>query len=293
MEIVTVFTNKGGVGKTTLSWLIGEGLTYCNNGEGAVKVLLIDMDQQRNLTSTLIDSEHREKVCQDSNIVKVLLGGSIAENTVSTGLKNLFLVPGSIEVNNQQNFNVKRLYDAITEFKKSEYASEINYIIIDNHGKADIWTDSALLACDKILVPFECDHYNIDALQHIMRIMKEKYPDKIDKIKIIPNKFKPVNTMWSYLDAARINYQDKITRTTVPLGQDIAKTMMENKSLYLKKTGTGKIADAMKDLISEVFGYDVNDINKRLINERKERMSERAKQIFRKIKEAKQGAVNG
>ena len=137
------------------------------------------------------------------------------------------------------------------------------------------------------------DHYNIDALQHIMRIMKEKYPDKIDKIKIIPNKFKPVNTMWSYLDAARINYQDKITRTTVPLGQDIAKTMMENKSLYLKKTGTGKIADAMKDLISEVFGYDVNDINKRLINERKERMSERAKQIFRKIKEAKQGAVNG
>lgn len=291
MEIVTVFTNKGGVGKTTLSWLVGEGLTYCNDPKGGeVKVLLIDMDQQRNLTSTLIDTGSREKVCKESNIVKVLLGGSIAENTVSTSFKNLFLVPGSIEVNHQQNFDVKRLFDAIKEFKESEYASEINYIIIDNHGKADIWTDASILASDRILVPFECDHYNIDALQHIMRIMKEKYPEKISKVKIIPNKFKPVNTMWSYLDAARINYQDKITRTTIPLGQDIAKTMMENKSLYLKKTGTGKIADAMKDMIAEVFGYDVSEINKRLIKERKERMSERARQIFQKIKLSKKGA---
>jgi chromosome partitioning protein len=282
MEVVTVYTNKGGVGKTTLSWLIGEGLTYCNKNAD-VKVLLIDMDQQRNLTSTLIDSASREKVCKESNVLKVLLGDSISANTVSTGFKNLFLVPGSIEVSNQENFQVDRLYNAIAEFKMSEYATVIDYIIIDNHGKADVWTDAALLAAEKILVPFECDHYNIDALQHIMRIIREKYPDKLNQIKIIPNKFKPVNTMWSFLDAARISYQDKITRTTIPLGQDIAKIMMENKSLYIKKSGTGKVAEALKELIAELFGYDVNDINKKLILERKERMSERARQAFQKM----------
>jgi chromosome partitioning protein len=269
MEVITVFTNKGGVGKTTLSWLIGEGLTYCK-GENDVKVLLIDMDQQRNLTSTLIDSENREKVCGESNILNVLLGETIVENTVSTGFKNLFLVPGSIEVSSQEDFNVDRLHSAITEFKLSEFSAEIDYIIIDNHGKADIWTDAALLAAEKILVPFECDNYNIDAMQHIMRIMKEKYQDKIESMRIVPNKFKPVNTMWSFLDAARISYQD-----------------MENKSLYLKKSGTGKIAEAMKELISELFGYDVAAINRRLLHERKERMSERARRNFQKIREKK------
>lgn len=292
MEVVTVYTNKGGVGKTTLSWLIGEGLTYCNKNAD-VKVLLIDMDQQRNLTSTLIDSASREKVCKESNVLKVLLGDSISANTVSTGFKNLFLVPGSIEVSNQENFQVDRLYNAIAEFKMSDYATEIDYIIIDNHGKADIWTDAALLASEKILVPFECDHYNIDALQHIMRIIRDKYPEKLNQIKIIPNKFKPVNTMWSFLDAARISYQDKITRTTIPLGQDIAKIMMENKSLYIKKSGTGKVAEALKELIAELFGYDVNDINKKLILERKERMSERARQAFQKLENQTAEVSNG
>ena len=283
MEVVTVFTNKGGVGKTTLSWLIGEGLTYCGKEGGEVKVLLIDMDQQRNLTSTLIDSENKERVCSESNILNVLKGASIADNTVSTGFKNLFLVPGAIDINNREHFDVARLATAINEFKKSDFASEINYIIIDNHGKADIWTDAALVASEKIIVPFECDNYNIDALQNIMRIMKEKYPEKIDLIKIVPNKFRSVNTMWSFLDAARISYKDMVTKTTIPLGQDIARIMMENKSLYLKKSGTGKIAESLKALIAELFGYNIGEIEQRILFERKERMAERAKQVFNKI----------
>ena len=59
MKIVTVFNNKGGVGKTTLTYHLALAL-----GELGRKVLLIDLDPQCNLTIYALDMEKIHKIWQ-------------------------------------------------------------------------------------------------------------------------------------------------------------------------------------------------------------------------------------
>ena len=58
MSIISIITEKGGVGKTTTAINAGSALV-----KKGFKVLLIDMDKQRNLTSTAnitADGQYRE-----------------------------------------------------------------------------------------------------------------------------------------------------------------------------------------------------------------------------------------
>lgn len=53
MQVVTIFNNKGGVGKTTLTYHLAHAL-----GSLGKRVLLIDLDPQCNLTIYALDMEH-------------------------------------------------------------------------------------------------------------------------------------------------------------------------------------------------------------------------------------------
>ncbi|QEP41736.1 ParA family protein [Ectothiorhodospiraceae bacterium BW-2] len=55
MKVLTIANNKGGVGKTTLSRVLGEGLSFLHGK----RVLLIDSDPQANLTSCYLDMRYQ------------------------------------------------------------------------------------------------------------------------------------------------------------------------------------------------------------------------------------------
>jgi cellulose biosynthesis protein BcsQ len=57
MKIISVFNNKGGVGKSTLSFHLAHALS-----EIGIKTLMVDLDPQSNLTLQCIESESLEKM---------------------------------------------------------------------------------------------------------------------------------------------------------------------------------------------------------------------------------------
>ncbi|TOA98949.1 AAA family ATPase, partial [Vibrio parahaemolyticus] len=57
MKLISVFNNKGGVGKSTLTYHLGAALA-----EKGVKTLLVDLDPQSNLTLYGLTEEQLEKI---------------------------------------------------------------------------------------------------------------------------------------------------------------------------------------------------------------------------------------
>jgi chromosome partitioning protein len=286
MKIISVYLQKGGVGKTTFSWLLGEGLTYCGK-EKNPKVLLIDFCSQRNLSQIFLKPNKITDVIKECNIMKVMAGESIADNAVQTGFRNLFIVPGSKELK-AKNVNLERLPIAIDELKKS--GLDIDYVIIDNNPSNEDLAQSSILAADMVLVPFNADQFSYNGILDVEEIMTTKFPGKDYRIVTTYHKTGRINTVSAYKEAAREAFGDKFLMHSIPSSHDIENAKVEGKSLYVLKK-SGKISDAYFMLIAELFKYDFETSVMNMIKQKKQRKSELAKKNLEKLNQ--EGAVNG
>jgi cellulose biosynthesis protein BcsQ len=98
MPIISLFNNKGGVGKTTFLFHVAHVLA-----ESGCKVLMVDCDSQCNLTAYALQDKAIEKAWEDSGnsiyrtIEPVARGlGDIRNRAPSQLRPNLFLFPGDL-----------------------------------------------------------------------------------------------------------------------------------------------------------------------------------------------------
>ena len=166
---VMVFANqKGGVGKTTTAINLG-----CAVAEKGYKVLIIDLDPQGNASTGLgIYKEFREFSSYD-----VLVDGmSVNKATVETGVKNLYLVPSTLDLlgieatlANDENRSFK-LKEAIQNMLLETVKIEDNYhyTFIDCPPSLNLLTINALAASDAVMVPLQCEFYALEGLGQLL-----------------------------------------------------------------------------------------------------------------------------
>ena len=286
MEVISIYNQKGGVAKTTMTWLIGEGLTYCDKGADGVfnKVLLIDFDAQCNLTETFLNDKKSKEMRNECNILNVLKGASITENALETGYRNLFILPGSEELDDMDAATVsdlsKPLSAALQEFMKTNM---VDYVIIDNNPTKNYATNATMLVSNLIIIPYVPDLYTYNRLRKTVSRMKEDYPET--KYKIVTSKYKKGSTTWAYQEAAKAVFADDIAETIIPDSSDIANILQDKKSPYTIKA-SGKISDAYFNLIAELFGFDSEKSVINMISQKRERKAEFARKNLLKMKGA-------
>ncbi|MEZ6952901.1 MULTISPECIES: ParA family protein [unclassified Aeromonas] len=83
MKIISVFNNKGGVGKSTLTYHLGAALS-----ESGKRVLLIDLDPQSNLTLYGLTEAQLEKIWSDED--EFIADYKVAKNKMSLEEFNAF-----------------------------------------------------------------------------------------------------------------------------------------------------------------------------------------------------------
>lgn len=181
-----IFNQKGGVGKSTITC----NLAAINAVEGK-KTLVIDLDIQGNATQYLtgekiIDSDKTIARFFKDTLSLSLFGGhdNGLENIIhETPFPNLYIIPSHPELEPLQS----RLESRYKIFKLKEALDQLNgfdAIYMDTPPILNFYSQSALIAADKCLIPFDCDAFSREALFKLMQSLAEVKSDHNPNLEI-------------------------------------------------------------------------------------------------------------
>ncbi len=167
MKIISIFNQKGGVGKTTTN--INLAAYIALKGK---KVLVIDIDPQGNTSSGLgIDKENltlttNELLLTDESINNMILH---VEN-----IENLDIIPSNMELAGadlELGYMENREY--ILKNKLKDLEKEYDFLIIDCPPSLGLLTINALTASDSVLIPMQCEYYALEGISQLIKTIQK------------------------------------------------------------------------------------------------------------------------
>lgn len=153
MEIIAIFTRKGGVGKTVTSINVASCLDYVFKN----RVLLVDCDPQMNLTTCFTLNSDKDDMLNVADIFSnkhvsykdylqdVQMTDKNDRNLLTTNIK---LVPGTKELDSINTSDMYVLKDFLDVFK-----NDFDYCLIDCPPSLTDTTINVLCATDFVLIP--------------------------------------------------------------------------------------------------------------------------------------------
>ena len=189
-----IFNQKGGVGKSTITC----NLAAVNAIEGK-RTLVVDLDIQGNSTQYLLgqkvsDPDQSIAYFFRNSLSRNLFGGQQSDLEIlimETPFPNLFIIPSHPELESLQS----RLESRYKIFKLREALESLegfDNIYIDTPPVLNFYSQSALIAADKCLIPFDCDAFSRESLYNLMQTIDEVKADHNGSLEvegIIVNQF--------------------------------------------------------------------------------------------------------
>ena len=173
MTTLVIANQKGGVGKTTTALNLAASLSAASR-----KVLLIDLDSQKNSTSASgIDTDI------SSSLLDVLIDNKPINSII---LKTKFdLIPASQDLISAEMelINIGNPTAVLRE-KLRQIKYDYDYIVIDCPPSLGMLSVSALRAADKVLIPLQCEYYSLEGLAAMNQTIQEINSSTGDQIKI-------------------------------------------------------------------------------------------------------------
>jgi len=192
--IRVVFNQKGGVGKSSITCNLAA--VSAANGR---RTLVVDLDPQGNSTHYIMGHpavDLKESVADffEQTLSFNLFNKDPADFTHQSPFKNLYVMPSNPELDFlegklESKHKIYKLKNALRDLE-----SQFDEIIIDTAPALNFYTRSALIACDKVLIPFDCDDFSRQALYTILGELKDIQEDHNDKLEIegiVVNQFQP------------------------------------------------------------------------------------------------------
>ncbi len=189
-----VFNQKGGVGKSTITCNLAA--IAAHRGQ---RTLVIDLDRQGNSSRYLAGDAVDEAGAGAAEFFESTLKFSVrAADTgdfiMETPWDNLHLMPASAALDElhgklESRHKIYKLRDALLEL-----ADDYDTIWIDTPPALNFYTQSALIAAQGCLIPFDCDDFSRRALYGLLESVKEIQADhNADLVVegIVVNQFQP------------------------------------------------------------------------------------------------------
>jgi chromosome partitioning protein len=179
LVIIAITNHKGGVGKTTTTINLGAALAKLG-----FRVLLIDLDPQANLTTSLMVTDRAGKT-----IYEGLKGGAHPFNLTVNIKDNLNIIPSSIELSNAE---VELSAIAGREYLLAELLDpiKINYdfILIDCPPSLGILTLNAFTAAKYLLITMQSEYLALQGFSKLgdsIQIVKKRINSELEILGVV------------------------------------------------------------------------------------------------------------
>ncbi len=212
-KIISIFNQKGGVGKTTTNVNLCAALALRGKS-----VLSIDIDPQGNSTSGFGINKNEleytiyDVLIEDYDINKIIY---------KTDIDNLYIIPANIQLAGAEIELTKTQYREKTLLEKIHLIDKsFDFIIIDCPPSLGLLSLNALTASQRVLIPIQCEYYSLEGVSQLMdtiKLVRKNLNPKLEIEGVVLNMFDGrTNLSVQVVEEVKKYFKDKVYRTVIP-----------------------------------------------------------------------------
>ena len=253
MGIILSITNqKGGVAKTTTAIHLAQGIARLHKNK---KVLLIDLDSQRNASSVMIKDAN---LAPEQTCFPIFQGKSISSNQFHDSSEpNLMVIPASLQLVEVESL-LSNAIDGFFHLNEAveKLGNEFDFIIFDCPPSLSVITINAMVAAQHLIIPMQVSKFSIDGIQGItdaVNTVKKRYNPKLNILGALLVMYDARNTL-SKAVVPQIQKKLTVFETTISKSVTVeeAHLLKENLFSYAPKS---KVTQAYMNLAEELLSY--------------------------------------
>lgn len=287
MKTISIFNQKGGVGKTTSVVNLAVALSKLNK-----KVLVIDFDPQANTTTGLgFDKNELEK-----SIYKIFYDeGDNYKDYILKSEEGPYLIASENSLSGlevelvslDQEERLKMLSQIIEEIKK-----DFDIILIDCPPSLGLLSLNALVASDSIIIPIQTEYYALEGVSELLKTyqtIKESIKEDLEIEGVLLCMFdKDTDLSYEVVEEVKAFFKEKVFSTMIPRNIKLAEAPSFGKSVITydeKSKGARAYLSLAKELVENIFGKKENLDKNLKIEEKNDNLNNAEMKNLEKTKE--------
>jgi len=245
-RVISFANQKGGVAKTTTTLNLGVAFA-----ERDLKVLLIDLDPQGNLTmSQGLNPDSIERSMFDVLVHRLPMQEVIRHAEVDLAVSSIDLAGAELALSSM----IGR--ERALEKSLGEVKGGYDYVLIDTPPSLGLLTINALVASNGVIVPVQCEYLSLRGLvqlENTLSMIRENLNPHVEIEGILPTMYDS-RTLHSReaVEILEENFGDLVFDTKIRKTVRYAEAPVKGTSV-LKYDPSGNAAEAYRDLAKEVL----------------------------------------
>jgi len=245
-RVISFANQKGGVAKTTTTLNLGVALA-----EQGLKVLLVDLDPQGNLTmSQGLNPDTIERSMFDVLVHRLPIQEVIQHTEVDLAVSSIDLAGAELALSSMIG-RERALEKAILPVRES-----YDYVLIDTPPSLGLLTINALVASNGVIVPVQCEYLSLRGLvqlENTLSMIRENLNPDVGIEGILPTMYDS-RTLHAReaVEILQENFGDLVFDTKIRKTVRYAEAPVKGTSV-LKYDPSGSAAQAYRELAKEVL----------------------------------------